>query len=70
MKPSIDVFGWPVHVEICAHRFAQPHVFGVAPPPHVVGASHVPQLGVSPPQPSPTTPHVAFASAQLRGVQV
>jgi hypothetical protein len=34
-----------------------PHTLGVPPPPHVAGAVHVPQLGVSPPHPSLCTPH-------------
>jgi hypothetical protein len=40
-----------------------------APLLHVWLLAHVPQLGVRPPQPSATCPHVAPRLAQLAGVQ-
>jgi hypothetical protein len=73
MVPLIDVFGIIEQSFCCRHKpvvQAGPvaHVFGVEPAPQVSPEPHVPQLAVSPPQPSATTPHVAPACAHVRGV--
>jgi len=71
--PLIDVFGimpqfiWLLHRPV-VHAGPVAHVFGVLPAPHVIPVGHVPQLGVTLPQPSATTPQVAPACAQSRGV--
>ena len=41
---------------------------GMPPAPHASAPMQLPQLPVSPPQPSPTTPQFAFCWAQVRGV--
>jgi hypothetical protein len=46
-----------------------PHTPGVPPPPHVP-TSHVPQLAMTPPHPSPCAPQLKPCSAQVIGVQV
>ena len=46
----------------------RPHTFAVPAPPHVKGASQLPQLSV-PPQPSLTLPQSTPSSAQLFGTQ-
>src|SRR5580704_3741270 len=45
-----------------------PHTLGTPPPPQVWPAGQVPQLAVSPPQPSPCTPHLPGNAAQVSGV--
>jgi hypothetical protein len=47
---------WPWHVSGWQPLLPQ-HTPGVPHPPHVCGAVHVPQLGMTPPQPSPAGPH-------------
>ena len=70
--PLIDVLGIPVQAICCKHwplvQVGPAHVFATPPPPQVWPEGQVPQLGVSPPQPSPTTPQVAPAWRQVRGV--
>jgi hypothetical protein len=44
-------------------------VNGVPPPPQVSGAVQLPQ-SITPPQPSPIGPHVAFADAHVTRPQV
>jgi len=46
----------------------QPHRFGTFPPPHVLGAVHVPQSSV-PPHPSGMVPQLAPSAAHVLGVQ-
>src|SRR5512140_385160 len=64
----------PVHAICCRHRplvhVGPAHTFGTPPPPQVCPDGHVPQLAVTPPQPSETMPHVAPAIAHVRGVHV
>ena len=38
-----------------------PHCPATPPPPHVCGGAHVPQLAMTPPQPSPAGPHITLA---------
>src|SRR3984957_13082625 len=47
-----------------------PHCPGLPPPPQVCGGVHVPQLGISLPQPSPAGPQEMFWSMQVMGVHV
>jgi hypothetical protein len=71
--PLIDVVGIIAQSICCKHKpvvQAGPvaHVFGVVPTPQVWPDGQVPQLAVRLPQPSETSPHVAPACAQVRGV--
>jgi hypothetical protein len=71
--PVIVVLVVAVQAITCEHSGpvqagAAAHVFATPAPPQVSPVPQVPQLAVSPPQPSATTPHVAPAWAHVRGV--
>jgi hypothetical protein len=70
----IVVFGIAVQALMFPHsgpvQSGAAQVFGTPAPPHVSPVGHVPQLGVNPPHPSATTPHVAPAAAHVRGVHM
>jgi hypothetical protein len=51
---------WSAHVR-GVQPVTPPHWPETPPPPHVSGGVHVPQLAMTPPQPSPAGPHSTLA---------